>query len=176
MSADANAWRSSAACRLAILRGEADAKWWFPEVGEGSDYESRQAKRICRSCPVIDDCLAASRREHGIWAGKAEKARRGEQVGRPLSPAPVTHGTDSNYSRGCRCGRCREAHMVANRERRWSKRLDVTRDRATVTGRAGGLKGGRARARALTPERRSEIARQAALARWAKRDEAEQTA
>ena len=34
--------------------------------------------------------------------------------------------------------------------------------------RAGGLKGGRARAAALTPKERSEIARKAAAARWSK--------
>lgn len=34
-------------------------------------------------------------------------------------------------------------------------------------GRKGGAKGGRARAEKLTAERRSEIARQAARARWA---------
>ena len=34
--------------------------------------------------------------------------------------------------------------------------------------RNGGLKGGKARAEALTPERRSEIARAAARARWGK--------
>lgn len=34
--------------------------------------------------------------------------------------------------------------------------------------RKGGLKGGRARAKALTPEQRSEIARLAAEARWKK--------
>jgi len=33
-------------------------------------------------------------------------------------------------------------------------------------GRAGGLKGGRARAERLTPEERSKIAKKAALARW----------
>jgi hypothetical protein len=33
-------------------------------------------------------------------------------------------------------------------------------------GHAGGLKGGRARAEKLTPEKRSEIARKAARARW----------
>ena len=37
-------------------------------------------------------------------------------------------------------------------------------------GKAGGPKGGRARAAKLTPERRREIARKAARARWAKRD------
>jgi hypothetical protein len=33
-------------------------------------------------------------------------------------------------------------------------------------GRKGGLKGGKARAKQLSPERRSEIARKAAEARW----------
>jgi hypothetical protein len=33
-------------------------------------------------------------------------------------------------------------------------------------GRVGGLKGGRSRAEKLTPEKRSEIARKAAQARW----------
>jgi hypothetical protein len=37
-------------------------------------------------------------------------------------------------------------------------------------GRAGGKKGGRARAKSLTAEERSEIARVAALARWKKKD------
>jgi len=37
---------------------------------------------------------------------------------------------------------------------------------AQANGRAGGRKGGKARATKLTPERRSEIARKAAQARW----------
>lgn len=37
---------------------------------------------------------------------------------------------------------------------------------AVELGRMGGLKGGKARAAALTPERRAEIARKAAAARW----------
>ena len=37
---------------------------------------------------------------------------------------------------------------------------------ATGLGRLGGLKGGPARARALTPQRRRDIARKAARARW----------
>lgn len=39
---------------------------------------------------------------------------------------------------------------------------------AVALGRRGGKKGGPARAQALSPERRREIARQAVLARWAK--------
>jgi len=41
---------------------------------------------------------------------------------------------------------------------------------AVILGRLGGLKGGRARAKNLTPEERKEIARIAALARWKKTD------
>ncbi len=40
---------------------------------------------------------------------------------------------------------------------------------AVALGRKGGLKGGKARAERLTPEERSEAARKAAAARWAKR-------
>ena len=41
---------------------------------------------------------------------------------------------------------------------------------AVMMGRLGGLKGGRARAKALPPERRQEIARAAALVRWGNSD------
>ena len=44
---------------------------------------------------------------------------------------------------------------------------DEERHRAAVMlGRKGGKKGGKARAAKLSPERRSEIARKAAAARW----------
>jgi len=44
---------------------------------------------------------------------------------------------------------------------------DAGKDPAAVAlGRKGGLKGGTARARKLTPEKRAEIARKAAKARW----------
>lgn len=41
---------------------------------------------------------------------------------------------------------------------------------AVELGRLGGLKGGKARANKLSPEKRSEIARMAASARWKKDD------
>jgi len=40
---------------------------------------------------------------------------------------------------------------------------------AVALGRLGGLKGGKVRAEKLTPKERSEIARRAARARWAKK-------
>ncbi len=42
---------------------------------------------------------------------------------------------------------------------------------AVAAGRLGGRKGGKARAEKLTPEQRSEIARKAAQARWAARNQ-----
>jgi hypothetical protein len=38
----------------------------------------------------------------------------------------------------------------------------------TEANRKGGLKGGKARAKSMTPERRAEIAKKAATARWKK--------
>jgi len=45
-----------------------------------------------------------------------------------------------------------------------------TEPEISALARKGGLKGGKARAAALTPEQRSKIARAAAAARWKKRD------
>jgi hypothetical protein len=44
---------------------------------------------------------------------------------------------------------------------------------AVALGKIGGAKGGKVRAAKLSPERRSEIARKAVLARWAKRERQE---
>lgn len=50
---------------------------------------------------------------------------------------------------------------------RFMEGLRLPKDPAAVSlGRKGGLKGGKARAAKLSPERRSEIARKAAAARW----------
>jgi len=49
------------------------------------------------------------------------------------------------------------------------RRRSTASRHAAALGRLGGLKGGRARAEALTPERRREIARAAARARWSRR-------
>lgn len=52
-------------------------------------------------------------------------------------------------------------------ERFWPRIQDLTRgSAASEMGRRGGKKGGKARAKKLSKERRSEIARNAAAARW----------
>jgi hypothetical protein len=44
-----------------------------------------------------------------------------------------------------------------------------TRDRISELARLGGLKGGKARAKKLSPKKRAEIAKKAASTRWAAR-------
>jgi hypothetical protein len=46
---------------------------------------------------------------------------------------------------------------------------------AVELGRLGGKKGGKARAEKLSPERRKEIARKAAKARWAKKKQEDES-
>jgi hypothetical protein len=52
---------------------------------------------------------------------------------------------------------------------------DELRELARILGRRGGLKGGKARAAKMTPEERSESARKAVKARWAKKRQQEES-
>ena len=56
-------------------------------------------------------------------------------------------------------------HMTENQD----PSDDELRELARILGRRGGLKGGKARAAKMTPEERSESARKAVKARWAKK-------
>lgn len=58
------------------------------------------------------------------------------------------------------------AEAVDERSREERLRAEGKNPAAVALGRLGGKKGGRARAARLTPERRQEIARKAAQARW----------
>lgn len=49
------------------------------------------------------------------------------------------------------------------------EQIDELKAAAAALGRKGGLKGGNARAKALSAKRRSEIAKMAAAARWHKK-------
>lgn len=54
---------------------QVDSEAFFPEKG-GS---TRDAKKVCRECPVKDECLryAIDHDERfGIWGGKSERERR----------------------------------------------------------------------------------------------------
>ena len=60
------------------------------------------------------------------------------------------------------------AHIVKQATDENPPEVDPKGQQAVLSGRKGGLKGGKARAAKLTPEQRSEIARKAAQARWSR--------
>lgn len=65
-------WEARAACR------DADPNIFFPEKG-ATKAAVREAKAVCRACPVKAECLAGAleRREmYGIWGGTTETDRR----------------------------------------------------------------------------------------------------
>lgn len=70
------AWEEQAACR------NSPADLWFPELGDtGTD-----AKRVCRRCPVRQECLDAHLFEKfGVYGGMTEKERRHERRRRSLA-------------------------------------------------------------------------------------------
>jgi hypothetical protein len=66
-------------------------------------------------------------------------------------------------------GQCPTCHAPTERLRVRRQWEHVPNEHAAALGRLGGLKGGPARAAALSPKRRREIARAAAAARWKRR-------
>ena len=66
-------WRDLAACR------GVDPDLFFPVGTTGPSLDQvEQAKAICRSCPVIEDCLRfalSTQQEYGIWAGTTSEER-----------------------------------------------------------------------------------------------------
>jgi WhiB family transcriptional regulator, redox-sensing transcriptional regulator len=67
-------WRHRAACR------DEDPELFFP-IGTGGPalHQIDDAKAVCRTCTVIDDCLEWSietGQEAGVWGGLSEDERR----------------------------------------------------------------------------------------------------
>ena len=65
---------------------------------------------------------------------------------------------------------CSQCHAPTERLQILARRTELIarNPHAAALGRLGGLRGGKARAAALTPKRRRDIARAAARARWGK--------
>ena len=62
-------WRADALC------SRTDPDLWFSPGA----IEHKEAKRICRDCPVRLDCLQYAMEtpvDHGIWGGLTERERR----------------------------------------------------------------------------------------------------
>jgi WhiB family redox-sensing transcriptional regulator len=59
----------------------ADSNLWFPERGQ----DTTQAKAICDTCPVEQECLEYAITNHmmvGIYGGKSARQRRAMHEGR----------------------------------------------------------------------------------------------
>jgi len=67
-------WRRAAPCR------DEDPDLWFPEADSPDrNWRTRQAKRICSSCPTQKPCLDWALRapeRNGIWGGLDEQELR----------------------------------------------------------------------------------------------------
>ncbi len=67
-------WRHHALCQ------EQDPELFFPVGTAGpAALQVEQAKRVCRRCDVLDDCLSwalDSGQDSGVWGGTSEDERR----------------------------------------------------------------------------------------------------
>jgi WhiB family redox-sensing transcriptional regulator len=106
---DALSWQDQALC------AQADPEEFFPERG-GS---TREAKRVCRSCPVAAECLEfalANDERFGVWGGLSERERRRVK---PVAIARCRKGlhvmTPENTLSS---GHCRTCKQAAERQRR----------------------------------------------------------
>lgn len=66
---DPLAWQARGLC------GQSDPEAFFPEKGQ----PSRDAKRICRACPVREECLQYAidnDEQFGVWGGLSRRERR----------------------------------------------------------------------------------------------------
>lgn len=110
-------WMQQAACR------GLDPNLFIAERGDTDTI--RNAKAICKTCPVKTECLEYGLEEkHGIWGGLAEKQRRqirqqrARQAGRRnYVTHPIAHGTpggfDTHRRRGEQpCPECVEAKRI----------------------------------------------------------------
>lgn len=80
----------------------------------------------------------------------------------------------TNSGRVCRFGKKKGIDIIITKdefiiERFKDKKRQHPENSHVTAGRLGGLKGGHARAKVLTPEERSAIARKAVMSRWNKK-------
>lgn len=101
-------WMRQAACK------GTDPDLWFPERGELTS----EARAICQTCPVRQNCLEYGLRERfGIWGGMSERARRQLRHQRTV----VISG-----DRPCRVVGCDQRAIVHGLCRMHSRRLERT--------------------------------------------------
>ena len=117
MTGDRPDWHTQAACHgLTHL--------FFPEPGGNAN----QAKAVCRTCPVTQQCEEAGADEHfGVWGGKSERQRKAGRSRIVGVPTPIRDGTPTGYNTHLRsgerpCDDCRQAHNEQSRFDRYGSR------------------------------------------------------
>lgn len=66
-----SSWTDHAAC------SDKDPEMFFPDSGDRKAVE--QAKAVCRTCPVVNECLTHAlmyERNFGVWGGTTPEERR----------------------------------------------------------------------------------------------------
>jgi len=125
-------WMTRGAC----LGVEPDL--FYPDKSDSGNA----AKRICRACPVVSDCLAYALRidtAHGIWGGLGARERQqinARQVrAKRADHEEPPHGTAAGYQfhqrhRTPTCPECRAAQSTYVTERRIASRQPTLHRRA----------------------------------------------
>ncbi|MDX3661256.1 WhiB family transcriptional regulator [Streptomyces sp. ID05-26A] len=84
-------WRHRAICR------EEDPELFFPIGNTGPALlQIAEAKTVCRSCPVVSECLAwaiESGQDAGVWGGMSENERRALKRRSPARRIPDHYRT-----------------------------------------------------------------------------------
>jgi WhiB family redox-sensing transcriptional regulator len=103
------------------LCAQVDPERFFPDAGAST----REAKAVCRACPVQAACLryALERNEqHGVWGGATHRERREMRL-RPTVPRTACNRGHEYETFGRRAdGSCPECRRIQQR-RNWSKRI-----------------------------------------------------
>lgn len=91
-------WQAQAACR-----GHDPDLWFAPS----NSVEGLEARRVCASCPVIEECAAQAHADHEVWGtwgqeGPEERVpalRRQRQRGGAAKSSPEPAGSASTVRR-----------------------------------------------------------------------------
>jgi len=78
-------WRLLGTCR------QVDPELWYPDKGASV----KDPKRVCRSCPVRDQCLEYAMdhdERYGVWGGLSERERRRLRRTRMAGARPAAAG------------------------------------------------------------------------------------
>ena len=105
-------WTLDAAC------SQIPGDYWFPD----DTATATKAKRVCATCPVIEQCreyAARTNQRTGIWAGvKAKSIKRSMRGVRKMTMLNLAPGaTPTTYAHEPSphvCGKCRNPYTVGN--------------------------------------------------------------